>query len=248
MSSTQSTCLIIDDDNFASETLADFLSAYDNLEILKILNESTTAIKHIAFLKPDLVFLDVNMPDKNGLSILNEINELELDTKVIFITAYHEYLMDALKKNAYDYLIKPIKKHELDESLNRYFNSGNSQRPSNRILNKSQEEKKIVLKNAHGSLILKPEEILYVEADGCYTQIHLANNKTETISKNLGNIESLFPETLFFKISRSVLVNLLYINKINRLKRFVYLLHKDEEIVLKASKEKLYSLESHINQ
>lgn len=245
----ESTCLIIDDDQFASETLADYLGTYENINILKILNESRTAIKDIAILKPDIVFLDINMPEKDGLNVLNEINELGLESKVIFITAYHEYLLDALKKNAFDYLIKPIRLNELNETLSRYFGSISGYRPPTSLMGGiNGENDKIVLKNSHGSLILNSNEVLYIQADGCYTQIRLTNNRTETISRNLGNIESLFPDTKFYKISRSVIINLTYLNKLNRIKRLVYLLSNEEEISIKASKEKLYNLESFLNK
>lgn len=246
MNTKKISCLIIDDDDFARETLCDLLSIYSNIEIIKTIKDSITAIKYIATLKPDLVFLDINMPNKDGFSVMNEIVELNIQTEVIFVTAHQEFLMKALKQNAFDYIIKPINKNELNEAIERFSaktNTNNEQLKRDATANLIKEEK-IILKNSHGSLYLKPDDIIYLNAEGCYTYINLIDGKTETISKNIGSIENLFPTQNFYRISRSVIINLKYISKINRLKRLVFLNINNTHIELKASKERLYDLEA----
>lgn len=240
------TCIIIDDDNFSRETLSDFLSEYKELTILKSIDDSQFAIKHIVIHKPDLVFLDINMPNKTGLNIMNEINELNISTKVIFVTAYKEYLMDALKKNAFDYLVKPLNKLELDEAIKRFFNksSTNHIAPSSA----TSPDEKILITNAHRSLVLNPKDVVYIIADGCYTKINLTQNKSEVISKNLGKIENYFNSNTFFKISRSIIINIKYLTKIDRVKKIVYLSFENNNVELKASKEKIIDLESFVNR
>jgi len=252
MGNTIFSCIIVDDDDFARETLEDILSTIVSIKILKSLSESSMAIKYLATLKPDIAFLDINMPKKDGISVLNEINELELSTKVIFITAHNNYLLDALKKNAFDYLMKPIKKQDLEDVIERYSEIREKKQPLPQTDNTQQvtikqNSNKIVIKNAQQTLIFEPKHIVYVKADGSYTTIYLYDKNTQVISKNLGKIESLFSNKEFFKISRSIIVNTTYINRIDRLRKAIHLLYNDTNVVLKASKNKMYDLENKIS-
>ena len=252
MDSTFFSCIIVDDDDFARETLEDILSTISSIKVLKSLNESSMAIKYLATLNPDIAFLDINMPKKDGLSILNEVNELRLATKVIFITAHDNYLLDALKKNAFDYLMKPIKTQDLEDVIERYSETHKKDQAHHQISNTTQirnkpDSNKIIIKNTQQTLIFESKQIAYIEADGSYTTIHLLNKNTHVISKNIGKIESIFPKDRFFKISRSIIVNTNYINRIDRLRRVIHLLYNDTSVRLKASKEPMYDLEKIIS-
>ncbi|MBI9066866.1 MAG: response regulator transcription factor [Salinivirgaceae bacterium] len=246
----EKTCIIIDDDKFSRETLTDFLSGYKNLSIIKSISDSQLAIKHIAIHKPDLVFLDINMPHKSGMNVMSEINELKLPTTVIFITAHLEYLMDALKTNAFDYLVKPLNKQELDETIKRFLDKSkiNSTFLSESHKPDKHSESKIIIRNSYRSLVLTTKDVIYVNADGCYSNVYLTKKKTETISKNIGQIEKYFNENSFFKISRSIIINIKFLTKIDRVKKLVYLTSNETNYELKATKENMISLENLINR
>lgn len=235
--------IIIDDDDFARETLEEMLSKIPQLNLLKSSSDSAMAIKHLAVLKPDLVFLDVNMPKKSGIEIQKEILQLNLKTKVIFTTAHKEYVLEAFKNQAFDYLVKPIRKSELHETLSRFLEGVNNT-GSNEV--KTSTSSEIVIKNAFGSLILKHEDIIYVEADGSYTKIYLKNGDKEILSKNIGKIEALFNSSPFFKVSRSHIINLKYLKKTDRVNKKVSLLVNDKTFQLKVSRERFYDLERKI--
>ncbi len=247
MSKTESTCLIIDDDDFARETLKDLLSTFDNITVIKLLKDSRTAIKDIALLKPDLVFLDINMPQKNGLKIIDEINELKLSTQVVFVTAHSEFVMEALKKNAFDYLMKPVKKAELNDTLKRFLNHSKPAISTPADNDEHSVNDKIIIKNSHGTLYYHYEDILYTQADGCYTYIYSSGRNPEVITKNIGSIEGLFPATHFYRISRSAIVNINNIVKIDHVHRQVHLVSGNDNIKIKGSKDRLYDLEHLIN-
>lgn len=247
MISEKKSCLIIDDDNFARETLEDLLDEIGSLKIIKSISKSETAIKDIAILKPDIVFLDINMPGKNGMSVLNEIQELNLTSKVIFVTAHQEYLLEALKKNVYDYLVKPISIQDLKETLNRFEQDNIDSTKVATTSNSLPKDERILIQNSYGTLYLSPKDVVCIEADGSYSKLLFGDNKQEIISKHLGKIESCFPTNVFFKISRSAIINVLYLHKIDRLKRLVYLNMEDGIYKLKASKERIYDLEHFIN-
>lgn len=248
MNQNSISCIIVDDDDFSRETLHDLIDSFSNITILKSLNRSEMAIKYIATLKPDIAFLDINMPGKNGISVLNEINELKLSTKVVFTTSYEDYLLDALKKNAFDYLVKPIKKQDIEGTTNRYLKSTKEDNNSNKRKENSINEQKIVIKNGYATHMIEPKHIVYLEAEGSYTNLHLTSSKVVMISKNIGKIEPLFFNDYFFKISRSIIINHTYIYRIDRLRKSIHLLYNDTCIVLKASKTKMHKLESFISQ
>jgi DNA-binding LytR/AlgR family response regulator len=243
-------CIIIDDDDFALDTLEDFLSVYEGIEVLKKLNDSKIAIKHINNLKPDVVFLDINMPHKTGLDILNEIKALGIESRIVFITSHEDHILHALRNNVADYILKPINIEELHDAIDRIKieknNNQNLSKPNQKNENAFQghSNKKILFRNSHTSVFLDPKDIFYIEADGCYSKIHTRGREIEVISKNIGKLEEMLPENTFFRISRSCIVNIKYISKINRLKRMVSITtEKTKDLNLKAARERLYDLE-----
>lgn len=240
--------VVIDDDVFAAETLVDLLNEIPELVHLMTISESGMAIKHLATLKPDLVFLDVNMPNKNGIEIQKEILDLNLHARVVFTTAHEEYVLEAFKNKAFDYLVKPVSKNDLHETLSRFHaqvNCFTKNDKNNKAVNK-QEQKEIVVKNAYGTLVLQCSDVFYIEAEGSYSNIHLINGKTELVSKNLGKIEHLFHGANFFKISRSCIINIKHLMKTDRLNKRVVLLCNNQDVALKISREKFYDLEHFI--
>jgi len=243
---SQYSYIIIDDDTFARETLIDLLSDVPELFLLKSLSESGMAIKHLATLQPDIVFLDINMPDKSGIDIQQEIIDLKLTSKVIFTTAHEEFVLEAFKNKAFDYLVKPVSKKELNETLLRFFNQ-QAEAKMDLEPGKTEErqaiQNEIVVKNAYGTLILNREDVLYIEAEGAYSGIYLTSGNKELVSKNIGKIESLFSADCFFKISRSCIINLKYLKKTDRLNKKVTLTCQDKEIKLKATRDHFYDLE-----
>lgn len=239
--------IVIDDDDFARETLIDHLNEYSELKLLKSISESGMAIKHLVILQPDLIFLDINMPDKSGMDVQKEILELELNSKVIFITAHEEHVLEAFKNKAFDYLIKPISTEELRETLQRFFAEREKL-----VLQKGGENteikngSEIIIKSASGVLKLKSDEVLYIEAEGTYTKLHFTNGKTELLTKNLGKVEHLFSTEDFFKISRSYIININYLKKADRINKTVCLSAEKLEVKLKASRDRFYDLERKI--
>ncbi len=238
-------CIIIDDDDFALYTLADKLKSFPDFQVIKNIKDSNLGIKYIMTLKPDVVFLDINMPGKDGLEVMNEINELDAPTRVIFTTSYDEYIMDAFRKKAFDYLVKPIGKEELEEALERV----KAEPARNNPARGGQPKNRISFRNAHGTVLMEANDILYVQAEGSYSNIFDTNHKSVVICKNIGKIEEEFPSDVFFKISRSAIINMHHISRIDRIKRQVTLnCCEGDSVSLKASKERLYDLEVAVNR
>lgn len=232
--------IIVDHDNFYLDTLAGMLDSYPDFKVIRKIKDVTQVIKYIITLKPDVVFLNINMPGKDGLEVLNEINELEVPTRVIFTSESNEYPFDALTRKTCDCLIHPLDKKELDKALVRFKDEPLHHNLATVIPDKT----KIALRNTNGAIMLDAGTILYIQAGDYYTNIYDIYNRAVVKSKNPGKIEDEFPNSFFFKISQSVIVNMNFILSIDRNKRLVTLNTSDGgQVSLKANRKRLYDLE-----
>jgi len=208
--------IIIDDEKHCLVTLEHLLKSSGEVEILRTIQKSTEAEEAIRELKPDLVFIDIEMPDLNGFEVLNRFENLPF--KVIFTTAYDQYAIKALKMNALDYLLKPISPEDVEQVLEKYrsnrIESDKSQIGNVYKFSENNLQDTIALSVQEGLIFVKLDEILYIEGSGSYSTIIMNNNDQHVVSKNL----SLFEEVLsdhpsFFRPGKSFLVNLKYIRQ-----------------------------------
>jgi two-component system LytT family response regulator len=176
-------------------------------------DEAVTAINNT---KPDVVFLDIEMQQETGFDLLNKIGEI--DFEVIFITAYSDYAIKAIKFSAIDYLLKPIDIEELKNAVLRVIQKREG-RTSGRLqilrdnLTAPREKLKIGLPTTHGIIFTGVENILYCEASSNYTVLYTSDGKEYVASKTLKEYEDLLLEHNFFRIHHSYLVNLSAIKK-----------------------------------
>lgn len=213
--------VLIDDDNFIVKILSDMIHEnYIEIEVLGVANSGEEGIKLINQLNPDLVFLDIEMPDMNGFEMLSRI-EL-IDFKTIFITAHSQYAIKAFRFNALDYLLKPIQEEELKHAINR-FELNQTERQLKEIENalfnqkvKSPEDQRLALETQNGLFSLPLKEIVFIEGDRNYSVIHQKNGTKELTSKTLGYFDDLLAEDGFFRSHRSFLVNSIFINEIQQ--------------------------------
>jgi DNA-binding NarL/FixJ family response regulator len=113
-------CVIIDDEKEALDRLETLLQKFNNLEIAALVNDSNEATNKILEIKPDLVFIDVEMPRKTGFDIIKEVNKHQLSTDFIFVTGYNQYAIKAIRAAAFDYILKPVDMDDLKETLERF--------------------------------------------------------------------------------------------------------------------------------
>jgi len=215
--------VIIDDEQQARNLLSNILKRKYG-ETVKIYCASLLkgGVELIRHNKPNIVYLDIKMPEESGLKIMDYFSEDELDFEIIFTTAYNEYAIEAFKISAIDYLLKPIDLDEFynatEKALKRRHEISVEQRLNN--LEKSLLDlsiNKIALEVPRGFLFVDYQDILFFQADGMYTKVYLTNEKTEIISKPLKHFtEQLKDNTLFYKPHRSYLVNLKYIKEVKR--------------------------------
>ncbi len=212
--------IIVDDEKLARELIREYLSPYPEIQILAECRDGTSAIETINKEKPDLIFLDVQMPGCNGFEVLENLDEIP---KVIFCTAYEQYALRAFEVSAIDYLLKPYDQQRFDQAVERVLNRHVSlDEITNKMITlmhtirKEQAYGKRLFVKLRGRVVpVEISEIEWIEAQGDYTEIHAKQGSFLT-GQNLSHLESLLDPKLFFRIHRSSLVNAEYIEELRR--------------------------------
>ncbi len=209
--------LIVEDNLFMATLLSDLLKEnHPNIEVMDIAKNGKEGIEKINKLQPELVFLDIEMPDMNGFDMLSKIGAIKFQT--IFITAHSHYALKAFRFNALDYLLKPIEEAQLKQSIRRFkYNSINNVKNALSNLKTSKiEDQRLILPTQQKLLQIPLKQILFIESDRNYSYIHLTNGLKELSSKTLSYFEDILKEKGFFRCHRSFLINHYHINNIGK--------------------------------
>ncbi len=214
--------VLVDDELQSSKSLAIKLKTIaEDIEIVGSFNHPDKAISGIRKLKPAAVFLDIEMPGMNGFQLLEKMEEF--DFEVIFVTAYDEYTLNALRISALDYLLKPVDTEDLKNALVRLrkkismLENSSHKKEQLELLSDTLKEqhtpKRLALATLQGIVFLKINEIIRVEALSNYSTFFLINKQKIMVSKTLKEFEPILTMQNFFRISRSCIVNTDYIVK-----------------------------------
>jgi two-component system, LytTR family, response regulator len=213
--------LIVDDETKAQEALSELVKLYcPTVEIIGTAASVTSGAELIDREKPELVFLDIEMPHENGFDLLKRFEKINFE--VIFTTAFDNYALKAIRFSAIDYLLKPVDPDELKESVkkaeNRLKKSSPDQAFNYEILlsglkNRYKERRKILLPVNDGYRVVELNQIVSCSAEGNYTNVVLENRDSVLISKTLKNFEDLLCEESFQRIHNSTIINLNLVKK-----------------------------------
>lgn len=218
------TALIIDDEKPNRDGLK--LLLRENCPQVKIIYEADSAAsarEQCRKNKTDILFLDINLPNENGFEFLNSVPDLK--AAVVFVTAYSEFAVRAFKANAVDYLLKPVDADELvlavKRCIGRLLQHSENGRTENiidsSIINLKTDFKnksypaKLTLPHLQGFTIVETENIIFIEADGNYSVLHLTNGNTLVVTRALREFEFLVDPAVFFRAHKSSLINLHYV-------------------------------------
>lgn len=210
--------IIIDDEVRARVSLQLLLEEYcPNIKVIEQCETLAEGIKAINKFKPNIVFLDIEMPAHSGLELFDFFNEEEIDFSVIFTTAYSQYAIKAFKFSAIDYLLKPIHPEELVEAVKR-FEKIKSQ--NIKILKENLDQNKlnkIAVPTGNSILFLETDQILYVKGEGSYCEIVLLNGEKIICSRYLKNFEDILSNySNFLRVQKSYIANLNYVSVYNK--------------------------------
>lgn len=212
------TAIIIDDEAKGRLALREKLLSYcPQVKVVAEAANGQEALLLIQHHKPQLIFLDIEMPKMNGFEMLNELPEK--DFHIIFTTAYDQYAIKAIKYAAFDYLLKPIDIQELQEAISNVETRENNQTKKQvellqqNMLHPKKQLNKLAIPTLEGLLFFDINDIIHLEANSNYTNIYFTNKSKITASKTLKEFEELLPEDIFFRTHHSHLINLNYIKR-----------------------------------
>lgn len=208
--------LIIDDEADARENLQNLLKKYcPTLKLVGSADSAETGLSEIASKSPELIFLDIQMPGGSGLDLLEKLPEINFE--VIFVTAFDEFAIKAIKLAALDYLLKPINIEELKGAVERAEKMVETKQAKDRfkVLMENQQKgpKKIALSTFEGVVFVDVDQIVHCQADDAYTTFHLQDGEKIMISGSLKEYENLLGDSQFLRVHQSHLINLDKIKK-----------------------------------
>lgn len=241
--------IVVDDEAAARNVLSKLLHmSKTNVDIIASCCDVPEAVESINKLKPDLVFLDVQMPNYAGYEIVNFFDEINFE--IVFVTAYDEYAIKAFELNAVDYIVKPMERNRLDEAIEKVQNKleqKNKIEQYQMLLSSIQGQtlsKIAVSELSNGQIskrILDLKDIIAIEAKGAYSHVHLINDSPFLVSRNLKFFESLLPQDApFFRSHRSWILNLEHVSKFKP--RFGDV-NMSQDLVAKISKNRIEAFE-----
>jgi len=237
--------IIIDDEQHCIDSLAADIAKYcTNIEISAKCNSAKEGIFSIKKIKPQLIFLDVEMPWMNGFEMLEMLDHI--DFGIIFTTAYDKFAARAFRISAVDYLLKPIDASDLKAAVKKaeekMLSPTGTVNIENLLHNIRQpvQEQKIAFPNRDGYEFAQANSILYCSAEGAYTKVVLNNKHSLLISKTLGDVEEMLPPEIFIRIHHSTIVNINVVTHYIRTDGGYVVLNTNEKLMVsKARKDAL---------
>jgi two-component system LytT family response regulator len=204
----QKSVLIIDDERLARKDLLALLESFENIKVVGEADDVPSAIKAIEKLKPDVIFLDIQMPGESGFDLLEKV---QIKAKVIFVTAFDEYAIRAFEVNALDYLLKPVNPERLKKALERLDAEENYQTVGVRKL--GYEDRLFLMVGSHFKF-LKVNSLVCISAAGDYSEILTGDGNKGLTIKSMKEWEARLPEQYFVRIHRSTIINMDYIDRV----------------------------------
>ncbi len=208
--------VIVDDEDNSLEALTILLQKYcPDVQVIGSAQTVASAIELIDTLKPELVFLDIALPDGQGFEVLEEVGYTGFE--VIFTTAYDQYALKAFDFSALDYLLKPISAEKLQQSVERFEKIRKEENYEDRVsvlkdsLNNRNE--RIILSSMDGFDVYKIADIIRCEANGSYTTFYIKSGQRVITSKTLNNFERLLSDLSFVRVHSKHLINLEFVKK-----------------------------------
>ena len=237
--------LIVDDEENARKLLNKLLEETLCFSDIRLAQSVASAINELTQFDPDMIFLDIKMPGRDGFTIIHDLQQKKKKPGIVFVTAFEQYAIQAIKNHAFDYLLKPVNRKELKQCVNKFLESRIEHQISD-LQGKSIEhlEKitRIRVNSRSGTIFINPAAILYCKADGNYTTI-CTGEKHHLCSMNLGKVEELLPGNGFIRIGRSHIVNFEYITILDRKESQVTLTREGESVTIKIPRQHLKDLD-----
>lgn len=235
MDSVDISAIIIDDDSDAINLLEMYLRSFSNVKVIGKSTNANDGLSIIIKKFPDLVFLDIDMPDMTGLQVADAVRIRNFHSEIVFTTAYQDYAYKALAIEPLDFLTKPFSPEDLEKVVKKYMVRAEKKKYDQKLdkfIQSQSNTPKISLPIFHSFLIIDINEIVYIKSYENNSVVYLQDGTSETVIRNLKSLIQLLNSTLFFQIHRAAYVNLNYVQRIDKKKaiciiRFNNTLHEE---------------------
>jgi len=215
--------VIVDDEQLAIESLQWEIDNFTSeVKVVETFTHPKDAISGINYLKPDLVFLDIEMPEIDGFQLLQSLEYNQFD--LIITTAYNQYAIQAFKANAIDYLLKPVDPDDLNQAIEKvkerqtnHQSTKNIEKVLSKLLSGNVEKSKKIALNVGNKVVMVCEkDIVYCKSDGSYTHVIVSDGKEYLISKGMRHLIEQLASDKFIRTHKSFLVNMSFIKEVIR--------------------------------
>jgi two-component system LytT family response regulator len=236
--------LIIDDENRTRELIAKMITSFGfDIEAIPAGENVQSGIKAIEEIQPDIVFLDIQMPDGTGFEVLKSVKNKNFE--VIFITAHEEFAIKAIKFSALDYLLKPIDPSELKAAVEKAIKAIDEKKEETQFdalqYNiQPNQKRRLVLKTQESVYVVELDEIIRCEADRNYTSFFLTGGKKILVSKTLKEYETLLTGHNFLRVQQSHLINLDYVDRYDKGNGGCVVMKDGSEVPLSPAKRDIF--------
>lgn len=208
--------IIIDDESSGRKLIKEYLSDFPNLILVGEANNGVDAIKVINKFKPDLIFLDIQMPGMTGFEVLPHLEEIP---QIIFSTAYDQYALKAFEVHAVDYLLKPYTKERFSKAVQRVNENNNALTVTplaeNVIMEKQTYPERILIQAGKKLITIAVKNIIRIEADGDYSKL-IVNDSTHLSNYGISKLEEKLDPKLFIRVHRSSIINLQFVESLDK--------------------------------
>lgn len=233
------TILIVDDEPLGRKYVRDLLS---EIEPEAVVYEAKSADEAIPILENeaiDILFSDIKMPGTDGFELLKSLSHRNFD--LIFVTAYNQFAIQAIKEGAIDYILKPIKKEEFKQTFEKVVKRRNRELARNMVNNVQSDylSNRLTIGHQQGVKFIVLKDIVYLEANNTYTTLVLVNGEKVITSKPINRFESKLSPQWFFRIHKSHIINIYH---------FKEYISKDGDVALMSNGDKLYISRYRLNQ
>lgn len=197
-------CVIVEDEYPAREELKYFISNHENINLEKEFDNPIDALKYLQCNKVDGIFLDINMPELDGMSLGKILRKLNPDMKIVFITAYRDYAADAFEIRAFDYLLKPYSEKRINEVLENLIKSSENENDSPKEIARIN---KVTVFLGEKMVVISLDEIYYIEVIEKESMVY-TKNQVYSSKLKISKWEEILPKPEFYRTHRSYIVNL----------------------------------------
>ena len=237
--------LIVDDEENARILLTKLLEETNLVNEIRSADSVDEAFAELRHFIPDVIFLDIKMPGKDGFVFIQDMPESYREYKIVFVTAFDQYAIKAIKNQAFDYLLKPLNRNELKQCLHRFIDNKKQDLNIKEtvVISENPRLTRIRVNTRTGMLFINPADILFCKAEGNYTSV-CTGKKHYLCSLNLGKVLELLPKTGFIRIGRSHIINFEHISILDRKECSIVLTRNNETVKVQIPRQHLKDLET----